>query len=66
MPIYIDYDKCTGEKLCYEICPMDVFGWDKKRNVPTLLHYDECQHCGDCQFDCPQDCIEITEPVCLW
>ncbi|MFH0727282.1 MAG: ferredoxin family protein [Pseudomonadota bacterium] len=66
MPIYIDYEKCNGEGLCYDICPMDVFGWDEEKKQPYLAHYDECQHCGDCFFDCPQKCIEITYPVCLW
>ena len=66
MPVYIDYKKCTGCKLCYEICPMDVYGWEEETKLPYLAHYDECQHCGDCYFDCPQKCIDVTYPICLW
>jgi len=66
MPVYINYKKCTGCKICYEICPMDVFSWDEETDLPYLAHHDECQHCGDCYFDCPKKCIDITYPICLW
>lgn len=67
MPVYIDVEKCTGCKLCYDICPMDVICWDEKKDLPFMgIHYDECQHCGDCYTDCPQRCIDITYPVSLW
>jgi NAD-dependent dihydropyrimidine dehydrogenase PreA subunit len=45
---------------------MDVYGWDEEKQVPYLAHEAECQHCGNCYFDCPQHCIDVTYPVCLW
>jgi len=66
MPVHIDYEKCNGCKICYEICPMDVFGWDEEKKLPYLVHADECQHRGSCYFECPMKCIDLTLPVCLW
>lgn len=67
MPVYIELEKCSGCKLCYDICPMDVISWDEDKALPFMgPHYDECQHCGNCYTDCPQGCIDISYPVCLW
>lgn len=66
MPIKIDYKKCDGGRVCYEIYPMDVFGWDEEKDLP-IIHYEaECWHEGHCVFDCPKECIELTYPVMLW
>ncbi|MFX1266258.1 MAG: ferredoxin family protein, partial [Promethearchaeota archaeon] len=29
----IDYHKCNGCKRCYELCPVDIYAWDKERDV---------------------------------
>lgn len=28
----------VGCKVCYEICPMDVFGWDEEKGLPVVLY----------------------------
>ena len=32
----IDYPLCKGCRECYEVCPQDVFGWDEKKQIPTI------------------------------
>ena len=66
MPVKIDYTKCNGCKLCYDICPMDVFGWDEEKELPYLAYEAECWHEGHCEIDCPKGAIEIMYPAMLW
>ena len=58
---------CTGCKTCYEVCPMDVFGFDDRNGFPTVEHPDECWYCGACIFDCPvKGAIHLELPMpCL-
>ena len=66
MPIKINYKKCNGCKICYDICPMDVFGWDEEKELPALDYEAECWHEGHCVIDCPRGAIDITYPVMFW
>lgn len=63
MPVSIDYEHCTGCKICYNMCPMDIFEWDDERNVPIWAHPDECYHCGVCEIDCLELCIDVQLPL---
>ena len=62
MPVVIDIDSCNSCRICHEICPLDVIGWDDKLDVPVVLYPDECWYCGCCYFDCPEGAIDITLP----
>lgn len=67
MGIEIDYTLCTGCKTCYEICPLDIFGFDDKTLSVTVNYPEECWYCGACIFDCPiKGAINIALPLaCL-
>jgi adenylylsulfate reductase subunit B len=65
MPVKIDYHRCIGCKRCYELCPMDVYTWDKEMDMPRTEHENECWHCGICYMECPKRCIDVTLPVSL-
>ena len=30
MPAKVDYRQCIGCKICYDLCPIDVFTWDEE------------------------------------
>ena len=50
MPPVIDKDLCNycGTcGICYDICPQDVFIFDKKQEqVPAIAYPQECWYCG--------------------
>jgi NAD-dependent dihydropyrimidine dehydrogenase PreA subunit len=59
----IDYRLCTGCRECYEDCPMDVFGWDEEKQMPTVTYPGECRFCCDCEIVCPQVAIDVRFPL---
>ncbi len=58
----IDYVSCSGCGICYDICPGDVFGWDKKGKLPTIIRPEECSYCVVCELDCPEVAIDVQLP----
>lgn len=66
MPAKIDYKKCIGCKLCYDICPMEVITWDEDMQMPVMTYWEECWHCGICWMDCPKRAIDVTYPASMW
>ena len=47
MPPVIDKDLCNCCGICYNICPQDVFIFDKKqKQVPAIAYPQECWYCG--------------------
>ncbi|CAG0990802.1 2-oxoglutarate ferredoxin oxidoreductase subunit delta [Anaerolineae bacterium] len=61
--ITIDYSLCVNCKICYNVCPLDVYSWDAELNLPVVSYPDECYHCGVCEIDCPSVCIDVQLPV---
>lgn len=66
LPVKIDYQKCTGCRICYENCPMDVFGWDEELNMPRVTHACDCWFEGVCMMECPKRAIDISLPLSSW
>jgi len=62
MPVTVNGSRCNGCRICYDICPLDVFDWDEEKDVPLVEHPDECWYCGCCYFDCSRGAIDITLP----
>ena len=64
MPPVINPQKCVGCFECVRICPMDVFGIQKKgAKIPEIRYADECWHCNSCVFDCKAGAISLRVPV---
>lgn len=65
-PLKIDTEACNGCKRCYDICPMDVLGWDAEKKEPTVKYPGDCWFCGSCWLECPKRAIDIVYPACFW
>jgi len=65
-PIKIDYQTCTGCRICYNLCPMDVFGWDDELDMPTVPYPSDCWFEGVCVMECPERSIDIRLPLSNW
>lgn len=59
----IDYRFCNGCGKCYEQCPMDIFGWDEEKQMPTVAYPGECWFCCFCEIMCPEVAIDVQLPV---
>ena len=66
MPPVIDRKLCNTCGICYNICPQDVFSFDKKqKQVPVIAYPQECWYCGACVVDCPKGAVSLTLPLPL-
>lgn len=64
MPPVIDPALCTGCGICAEICPVQVFRYDrKKEKIPEVKFKRECWHCNACVLDCRAHAIELRLPL---
>jgi adenylylsulfate reductase subunit B len=59
----IDFKFCNGCGVCYENCPMDVFGWDEEKQMPTVAYPGECSCCCFCEVLCPEVAIDVQLPL---
>ncbi len=66
MPISVELEKCVGCKLCYTICPQDVFSWKEAEKKPHIEYQYECAHCGICYIECPKRAINLTLPATFY
>jgi len=56
----LDEDRCTGCKICVDICPEDVLRFDEDRKKAYVAYPKDCLGCGVCAWFCPLKCIEVT------
>jgi len=66
MIVNVDSKKCIGCRCCYDVCPLDVFVWDKQSKRPVVVYEEECQMCFICQEECPADAVHIRIPIAFW
>lgn len=59
----IDRKYCNSCGHCYNDCPMDVFGWDKNKNSPTVDYPGECAFCCVCEIVCPERAVDVRFPL---
>jgi NAD-dependent dihydropyrimidine dehydrogenase PreA subunit len=57
--IKLNNEKCTGCKLCYHACFIDVIRWDDINNQPILSYEEDCVQCNFCEISCPCQCIVV-------
>jgi ferredoxin len=61
--VTLEYDesKCTGCRMCAEVCPHAVFAMEGKRAV--VADRDACMECGACQRNCAAGAITVDAGV---
>ena len=57
----LDVAKCTGCRMCAEVCPHGVFEIANKKS--RLIDLDSCMECGACQKNCPGGAISVGAGV---
>ncbi|MFH2036827.1 MAG: mercury methylation ferredoxin HgcB [Candidatus Zixiibacteriota bacterium] len=57
----LDVDKCTGCRLCVEVCPHKVFSMEYKRAI--IIDRDACMECGACMINCKDGAIFVESGV---
>jgi NAD-dependent dihydropyrimidine dehydrogenase PreA subunit len=58
----LDSGKCTGCRMCVEVCPHGVFemGADRRAHIRDL---DACMECGACATNCAWGAIALDPGV---
>lgn len=64
--VKVDLEKCNGDGVCVEICPVEVFELqrlpkypDTEKSIP--VRKDECILCMACVASCPTEAITVEE-----
>ena len=54
----INYDACTGDRLCFDFCHNEVFLWDEDKQQPIVQNPLNCViGCDSCAQQCPVEAI---------
>jgi uncharacterized protein (DUF169 family)/NAD-dependent dihydropyrimidine dehydrogenase PreA subunit len=61
--IEINEQRCSGCKLCVELCPMSVLEFEKinGKGLPRAVHPEACWACMTCSGKCPEAAIAIRQ-----
>jgi heterodisulfide reductase subunit A len=54
---FIDEDKCSGCRICNELCPYTAIDFDEEKKV-SVVNDALCKGCGTCVAACPRAAIK--------
>ena len=57
----LDLLKCSGCRMCVEVCPHAVFAIVNKR--ARIVDPDGCMECGACAVNCPEEALAVNAGV---
>jgi len=58
-PIQADFESCIGCKTCIDVCPCNVYAFDREQKKAILQNEDLCFSCGACVKQCPASCLSL-------
>jgi len=59
--IQLDADSCRGCRLCLDICPVEVFGFNEADEKARVEKPEDCIACLSCSYLCPSGTIVLTD-----
>ena len=57
----LDQSKCTGCKICTNVCPHNIFTIENKK--ASIQDHDGCMECGACALNCPVEAVTVSPGV---
>jgi NAD-dependent dihydropyrimidine dehydrogenase PreA subunit len=57
--IKINMERCNGNGICVEVCPLGVYELKDKKAVP--INIEKCNDCRICEWQCPTNAIIFEE-----
>lgn len=64
--VAVDWEVCTGDGICIEVCPVMLFEWADALGHPTSekksdpVREKDCIKCLACEIQCPTQAIKIS------
>jgi NAD-dependent dihydropyrimidine dehydrogenase PreA subunit len=59
--IIIDTNKCNGDGICVDTCPVNVYELDAKSGKAKVINLEDCIECLACEENCPEGAIKIIK-----
>lgn len=64
--VKVDHEKCNGDSICVDVCPVAVFELQELQEYPgekksVVVDNDACIVCRACEVQCPTQAIVVTE-----
>ncbi len=59
--IRYDIDACVGCRRCFEVCPQDVFRFNKAEKKSVIAYPESCISCGQCFVNCVGHSLALTD-----
>ena len=66
--VAVDWDVCTGDGVCVDVCPVSLYELVDAPGHPTSekksdpVREPDCIQCLACEMQCPTAAIKITPP----
>ena len=57
----LDQGKCTGCRMCTNVCPHAVLVMENKK--AAIQNLDACMECGACTLNCPEEALTVDKGV---
>lgn len=63
--IKIDVNKCVGDGICVDKCPMSVLEMATagRKKLAKVANPDDCIECHTCELECPYEAIKVYPPL---
>ena len=56
----INKNICSNCKICIDICPYEVFGFNN-HDIVDVIRPENCIECGECLRNCEQNAIILRD-----